>query len=109
VKKAYQISDASDYDKGCIIVYAEKTSEAKIKGRGEMDIEEYIDIRAKRQPTLDKYQNMDEIPHEEFLKIGWWVPCHNCHKQVYEKDNYKAECGAVYCEECSKLSDKSDS
>lgn len=50
-------------------------------------------------PWADNYRSMDEIPAEEYWEEGWYIPCNDCGKEVYEGEG--VEVGkTVYCHDC---------
>lgn len=58
-------------------------------------------IRVRRVPWADKYGNVENIPAEEFWKHGWWLPCTDCGKQVFDEEGKETEAG-VLCFDCMR-------
>lgn len=72
--KAYIISDSSDYDNGCDIVFANTAKEAKkLTGYTPIEVDRYIDLRVVRYPQFDGLENASEIELAEAKwREGWW-------------------------------------
>lgn len=70
--KAYCFANAADYDTvdlSAQITFAETAGKAKQYFSMNSDIH-YKDIRVRRVPWADKYEDVDEIPVEELLDHG---------------------------------------
>lgn len=61
----------------------------------------FIRINVRRMPWADKYGSEENIPAKEFWKHGWWLPCTDCGKQVFDGDGKVTENG-VLCFDCMK-------
>lgn len=89
----------NDYDNGtCVIVWAETAGQAKRMVADESCLQ-FTEVRLRRLPWADNYRSMDEIPAEEYWEEGWYIPCNDCGKEVYEGEG--VEVGkTVYCHDC---------
>lgn len=81
------------------ITFANTAGQAKAAFAGMMG-ERFIDVKVERLPWADKYRDMDDIPAEEFLAHGWWLPCAKCGKQV-DEDTAVLTDTKVLCKECA--------
>lgn len=95
--KAYAWDDESVSES--YIVWAETAGKAKALFAAEHD-EKFTDIRPYRLPWADKYRDMDDIPAEEFLAHGWWLPCAKCGTDLYQ-DTAVLTDTKVLCKECA--------
>jgi hypothetical protein len=95
--KAYAWDDESVSES--YIVWAETVGKAKALLAAEHD-EKFTDIRTYRLPWADKYRDMDDIPAEEFLAHGWWLPCAKCGTDLYQ-DTAVLTDTKVLCKECA--------
>lgn len=110
VLKAYEWDNESDgYS---MIIYAETVGKAKYEIMCEQD-ENFTDIRVKRIPWADKYAD-SEIPAEEYINHGWWLPCanHECTNEHLDEESLSRGAGIInhkiYCPECyAKMKEKS--
>lgn len=96
MKKAYAYDDEQE---GTTEIYwAETAGQAKAYFAGENNLP-YQWIRVYRAPWADKYNDMNAIPSEVYWKNGWWLPCTECGKQVFEGEGRVTEKG-VLCLSC---------
>lgn len=98
--KAYAWDD--DYSGNTYIVWAETAGKAKALFAAEHDTA-FTYIRPYRVPWADKYRDMrdmDDIPAEEFLAHGWWLPCAKCGTDLYQ-DTAVLTDTKVLCKECA--------
>lgn len=95
--KAYAWDD--DYSGNTYIVWTETAGKAKALFAAEHDTD-FTYIRPYRLPWADKYRDMDDIPAEDFLIHGWWLPCAKCGKQV-DEDTAVLTDANVLCKECA--------
>lgn len=96
--KAYCCKER-DGDGYAVIVYGKTRGQAKREGASELDID-FLDANVSRLPWADEYRDMDDIPAEEFLAHGWWLPCAKCGKQV-DEDTAVLTDTKVLCKECA--------
>lgn len=81
--RAYDKSEDSDY--GMMIVLAESASEARQIGwlySDDIGVDEYIDMRVKRERWADVYATTTEIPLQAYLENGWRWSCKGCGDMV---------------------------
>lgn len=95
--KAYGWDD-EDYDESHV-VWAATPGKAKALLASEHD-REFTEMRVYRVPWADKYRDMDDIPAEEFLAHGWWLPCAKCGTDLYQ-DTAVLTDTKVLCKECA--------
>jgi len=114
--KAYTVEDINR-DYGSTVVFAENAGKAKAKALLDDLFEdcEYIEMRATRNKSWDKYAKTQHIPIEELLDAGWWFCCDICGERL-DYDNVAAgeafivndekPCGFVLgqiiCKECKE-------
>lgn len=94
--KAYAFDNEQD---GTTEIYwAEARNQAKAYFANENGIP-YTWIHVYRVPWADKYNDMNDIPPEVYWKNGWWLPCEECGKQVFEGEGRVTGKG-VLCLKC---------
>lgn len=88
-----------DEDAGtCQIVWKETAGQAKRWIADENNLQ-FTEVHVYRLPWADNYRSMDEIPAEVYWEEGWYIPCNDCGKEVYESEG--VEVGkTVYCHDC---------
>ena len=88
-----------DEDAGtCQIVWKETAGQAKRRIADENSLQ-FTEVHVYRLPWADNYRSMDEIPAEVYWEEGWYIPCYDCGKEVYEGEG--VEVGkTVYCHDC---------
>lgn len=85
------------------LVFAEKRSDAIRKSEA-IQWDEYINVRAVRQPDYDKYAEQRYVPKEVLIQDGWWFECYgvnergfNCFKHLTADDKPLIKYEHVYC------------
>jgi hypothetical protein len=108
--KAYIIKDKTGYVEHSTIVFADTAGQAKKKGQDELEVDNFINISAKRKTHFDKYNSFEEIPTSELLKDGWLFECSKCLNPIIQTDidDEKAVIhnNQVYCKNCSTQEDE---
>lgn len=97
--KAYEWDD--EYHGESHIVWAATPGKAKALLAAEHD-EEFTELRVRRLPWADKYEDSKRIPAEEFLSRGWWLPCTNCGTPVFDDTATVLDEATILCDECAK-------
>ncbi len=100
--KAYVFSNASDYDIEDIseeVTFAETAGKAKQDFSMESGIH-YKDIRVRRMPWADKYENVDNIPTEEWLSHGWYFVCNTCGENIEDMADFYINDKGYCCKKC---------
>lgn len=100
--KAYCFANAADYDTvglSAQITFAETAGKAKQYFSMNSDIH-YKDIRVRRVPWADKYEDVDEIPVEELLDHGWYFICNICGARIEDTTNFYTNNKGFCCKKC---------
>ena len=103
--KAYVVRGDDEFS---MLVFAPSPGQAKAMCMGNWG-DDYIWLRATREPKLDRYGSPNNIPAYVLVGMGWWFECHNCGMTINEdglydshKDPLKAVGtynSAIYCDE----------
>lgn len=72
--KCYQVSSVNSWDIFSHLVWAENPSEAKNSAWYEFDSSTWIELRAKRLPSMDDKQDLTGFKRDLLLmeEEGWW-------------------------------------
>ena len=100
--KAYVFANAADYDINDLsgkITFAETTGKAKQYFSMYSGVL-YKDIRVRRLPWADKYEDVDEIPVEEFLEHGWYFICNICGARIEDVTVFYTNNKGFCCKKC---------
>ncbi len=85
-QKAYRVYEKYESgDHAQILVFAANASEARQIGweyRDELRVEEYTDLRTRREPWADQYAATERIPLRVYLEHGWEWECWDCGRRV---------------------------
>ena len=60
----------------------------------------YKDIRVRRVPWADKYEDVDEIPVEELLDHGWYFICNICGARIEDITVFYTNNKGFCCKKC---------
>ena len=100
--KAYCFANAADYDTEDLseqVTFAETPGKAKQNISMENGIP-FKDIRVKRLPWADSYENVDDIPADVWLSNGWHFDCNMCGAQIDDIDNLMVNAEGYCCRKC---------
>ena len=84
------------------IEYFENVGQAKAWFAGEFS-EEYIDVRPRRLPWADEYNNADNIPIEVFFEHGWWFQCNTCNREIMSIEDFFENKYGYCCRGCYEM------
>lgn len=100
--KAYVFANAVDYginDLSEQVTFAETAGKAKQYFSMNSGIH-YKDIRVRRVPWADKYDDVDEIPVEELLDHGWYFTCNICGARIEDITVFYTNNKGFCCKKC---------
>lgn len=82
------------------IVYAATRNQARLKGAG-IGEAEYVDMRARRNPSYDEFAP-NGPSRERLFNDGWWFECAGCGRHAMAGDGESDFIdGEAWCHECA--------
>lgn len=102
--KAYVFANAADYD---IDDLSEEITFAESPGKAKQDFSmgngiHYKDIRVHRLTWADKYEDVDNIPTEEWLSHGWYFVCNICGATIEDIADLYSDDKGYCCKKCGE-------
>lgn len=106
-KRAYRVYEKhEDREDGMWIVMAPTAAQARSAvwyGAFDIVADDYIDLRARREPWADVYVDTEHIPLQAFLEHGWEWACCDCDRDVTIADiGGVTEAGWPLCGPCAQ-------